>query len=110
MNIKLLDNGTKVRIKLDEEYRRYLIHAILYAVNSDLDSEYEVALAFETMRALEKTPTKLRISEFLFCFSVPTMGYLDLSTQRLIRIHLDLDKFLQSRPLQSLTQNLLQHG
>lgn len=110
MNIKLLDNGTKVRIKLPEEYRMLLIQVLQHRANYELKSEYQIALTYEIMCALDKSPTKFRLSEFLFCFSQRTMTMLDEPTQLLIRSHLQLDKFLQSRIPQALTQNLLQHG
>lgn len=110
MNIKLLDNGTKVRIKLAEEYRKLLIQVLQHLANYEMEDEYQIALAYETMCALTKSPAKLRLSEFLLCFDAYSMGFLDEPTQLLIRSHLDLDKFLQSRIPQALTQNLLQHG
>lgn len=110
MNIKLLDNGLKVRIKLDEEYRLYLIKALQDRANQDIWTEYEMALTYEAMNALDKSPTRLRLSEFLLVFDQSTMVFIKPDTQRLIRIVLEIDRFLQSQIPQALSQKLLQHG
>lgn len=111
MNIKLLDNGLKVRIKLEEEYRQYLIQALHdRSKQTDFFPEYDLALSYEAMIALGKTPTRLRLSEFLLVFDPSTMAFINSDTQRLIRCALDVDRFIQSQIPQSLAQKHLAHG
>lgn len=106
--IKLLDNGMKVKIKLNDEYRLFLQQALQTRMLLWDWPEYEAALALETIAALEKSPTRLRLSEFLFLFDQSTMTILDEQTQLLIRDQLQLNEFMKSRIPQSLTK-LLEH-
>jgi hypothetical protein len=109
MNIKLLENGLKVRIKLAEEYRHYLIQALQSRAKQDIWPEYDLALTYEAMTALDKSPTRLRLSEFLLVFDDSTMCFINFDTQRLIRDYLDIDRFLQSRIPILLSTKFLAH-
>lgn len=112
--IKILvkSTGIYVRLKLLDEYRKYLVKALQKRVDAGKDFylEYDLSLTYEAMNALDRDPIVLRMSEFLLVFDESTQSFINEDTKRLISIDLDVDWFIKQRLLQTLNKKHLPHG
>ena len=112
IKILIKSTGIYVRLKLAEEFRKYLIMALQQRADAGKDFylEYDISLTFEAMNALDRSPIILRMSEFLLVFDESTQNFINPDTKRLISIDLDMDWWMKNRLLQTLNKKYLPHG